>query len=1003
MLTIRPALALLALGSFAGLTPAQHQVDLLFEEALPPGNDSSYAAPRSIDHAGFTLFVASTPELGAELYRTDGTPAGTTLVRDIRPGPSSSKISNLVHALGAVYFFARTDEHGFELWRTDATTAGTQRVLDLMPGPPEGVWTSGGLVEVNGVLLFVGRTATENFRLFGTDGTQAGTQPVLNQSVPFSAAPLLHEQPGGVPGLLVTGALGFQPTGAEPWITDGTPLGTQVLLDIVPGALGSSPAEFIGHAGKVYFTADDQVHGRELWVTDGTSAGTQLVHDSVPGPQGLDPDVDGGVSLGATLHYMSADGRLWSYAHGQGAPTAHPLPPGVTLERTQLLGVGAKLVARTRTANGRTLHVFDPGSLAWSQLATIPTLHPKLGWEGLTVGGWLYFRNYAQTEGFELWASDGTPSGTGPIAALTPGITGFGPRGLFADGASGVYFFQSAPSVGEELHRATPSAASFVADLAPNSLTTQQSPSGLTTIGGLELYSAAGFDQALQRWNPRTGLEALTAGRLAPQGLRFTSLGPRGTTFFSGRTPQSGRELWRTQGTAESTRMVLDLWPGVGSAFGAAPVELNGTLYFQAREQFDYKLYRSDGTGPGTSVVVDLVPNASSKGVIYALTPWRGKLYFSGTGPNVEFELFVSDGTPAGTQKLAQVIPGTWLGTFDFVDAETHLAWVVSKTPSTIFNDLWVADGVTATKLDQFGESIQSVDAIVGYHDGELYVFANTASGLGFWRVSPTTGAAHKVGPFTSGLIYEMLLVDGEVYVMKEDFPGKQRHVVRIDEATQSEVYLTPQLENDPYADPVEFAPVGDTLYFTARTNGVQELYLTDGTPSGTQTLESVMAPSTVAGAPWASEPRELTLMGGALAFVGEDPAGLPKVYRIAGLGAHSLDLGPSSGGYTLRTTLPKLGQALTVRGAFAPAGPSALYLSVAAPRAHSFATAPGSLAWLDPQASVVLGTTTTPEWSLSIQVPAAPALAGSSATLQSWSSDPVPTTSNGVLLVLGS
>lgn len=999
-LTRLPAL-LLAAATLASAALAQQQVDLLFEEALPPSSDSSFAPPRAIDHGGFTLFVASTPDQGAELWRTDGTAAGTSLVRDIRPGPAGSTPEHFTHAYGDVFFTAQTAENGVELWRTDGTTAGTQMVIDLAVGPAPGAWSPGGLVVLNGKLLFVGRTVQQTYRLYETDGTATGTQPVVDDGVYYTkVVPLLQSMPDGVPGLLVTTTLAQGQTGIEPWVTDGTALGTQLLLDIVPGSQGSFPREFFGHAGKVYFTAYDPIHGRELWVTDGTTAGTQLVHDGVPGPTGLEPDVDGGVSFGGALFFLSADDRLWRYVEGQGAPAAHPLPVGVTLERTELFSVGGQAVARTRTASGRALHAFDPTTLSWSELVTIPTLHPKTGWESLVVGGQLYFRNYAKTEGFELWVSDGTSAGTGPVASITPGIGGVGPRGLFADGTSGVYFFQAAPGVGEELHRATPGGASFVADLAPSATANPVGPHELFPVGGLELYSAAGPDEALQLWGPRSGLETLTPSRVAPERFLHTSLGPRGTTFFTGSTSKHGRELWRTTGTAETTRMVTDLWPGASESYIGPPVELNGALYFQAREQFDYRVYRSDGTGPGTNVLVDLVPNASSKGIAYALTPWDGKLYFSASGPDNEFDLFVSDGTSAGTQRLDQVMPNVTFGTFEFVDAGTHLAWVAGKTASTVFNDLWATDGVTAKRLDQFGETIKSVNVVVGAHEGQLYVFADTASGLGFWRVDPATGVGTKVGSFAGGGIEEFHFESGEIYLSKRDWPSDERFLVYIDQATQSEVYLTPPLQDNPYVDPVEVVAVGDTVYFTARLNGVKQIYVTDGTPAGTHTLASVMGPSGVNGAPWASEPRELTLVGGKLAFIGEDAQGNAKAYTIANIGAHALDLGPHSGGPTLDASTPRLGQTLALRG-YRAEGQGNVFMWPGAPRALALPLAPGSLAWLDPQASVFLGRTTTPDWTLSVPLPAAPALVGSFATVQAFSNAPVPAASNGVLLVL--
>jgi len=55
-------------------------------------------------------------------------------------------------------------------------------------------------------------------------------------------------------------ALGF-----EPWITDGTAAGAFLLKDINPGNRNSFPSEFTLFGGRMFFTADDGVHGRELW------------------------------------------------------------------------------------------------------------------------------------------------------------------------------------------------------------------------------------------------------------------------------------------------------------------------------------------------------------------------------------------------------------------------------------------------------------------------------------------------------------------------------------------------------------------------------------------------------------------------------------------------------------------------------------------------------------------------------------------------------------------
>jgi len=81
------------------------------------------------------FFVAEDGVHGRELWTSDGTANGTVLVADLVPGPGSSLPDQLFAAGERVYFAAHTPAHGRELWRSDGTPEGTVRVTDLAPGP----------------------------------------------------------------------------------------------------------------------------------------------------------------------------------------------------------------------------------------------------------------------------------------------------------------------------------------------------------------------------------------------------------------------------------------------------------------------------------------------------------------------------------------------------------------------------------------------------------------------------------------------------------------------------------------------------------------------------------------------------------------------------------------------------------------------------------------------------------------------------------------------------
>jgi ELWxxDGT repeat protein len=71
---------------------------------------------------------------GNELWKSDGTKAGTVLVKDIWPGKRSSRpVWHLF--VGRIFYFRANDgAHGVEPWRSDGTKAGTTLVADIYPG-----------------------------------------------------------------------------------------------------------------------------------------------------------------------------------------------------------------------------------------------------------------------------------------------------------------------------------------------------------------------------------------------------------------------------------------------------------------------------------------------------------------------------------------------------------------------------------------------------------------------------------------------------------------------------------------------------------------------------------------------------------------------------------------------------------------------------------------------------------------------------------------------------
>jgi ELWxxDGT repeat protein len=266
-------------------------------------------------HAAFiynnkAYFTAYDGVSGDELWVTDGTSAGTMMVKDINVGSNGSSIntSNIVIYKGEMYFAAKSNTW-MELWHSDGTPGGTLKVNN----PPGLMNYETALIPLDTSLYFGGMISSSNntYGLFKTNGTTLGTT-ALTGSLP--ATPLaaftsivsngtdvffgfqytqsfayqyrLYKTSGGTSYSMVkdslycryTSALGNkiffsgQVTGSttsQPWITDGTTPGTYTLNAVSwnPGGLYRNVSPVYNN--KIYFGA-----GNQLWQTDGTVLGT---------------------------------------------------------------------------------------------------------------------------------------------------------------------------------------------------------------------------------------------------------------------------------------------------------------------------------------------------------------------------------------------------------------------------------------------------------------------------------------------------------------------------------------------------------------------------------------------------------------------------------------------------------------------------------------------------------------------------------------------------------
>jgi len=185
------------------------------------------------------------------------------------------------------------------------------------------------MVVSGGKLFFNADDGIHGQELWSSDGTAAGTHLVANINTNDHGS----NGPSGsfIQNLTdVNGKVFFSANdgvhGLQLWESDGTASGTHMVTDLnpqtVPGAsgpAGANPQDLTNVDGTLYFTANDGIHGQELWQSDGTTAGTHMVQDIFPGAaSGFSPSLgSANITKGANgaVYFTADDGRhgveLW--------------------------------------------------------------------------------------------------------------------------------------------------------------------------------------------------------------------------------------------------------------------------------------------------------------------------------------------------------------------------------------------------------------------------------------------------------------------------------------------------------------------------------------------------------------------------------------------------------------------------------------------------------------------------------------------------------------------
>lgn len=805
------------------------------------------------------FFSATAPGYGRELWKSDGTEAGTIQVKDVYPGSLGSYPEALTAVGGNVFFTANDGSHpGDALWRSDGTEAGT--VLLKVLSFTEGLYDEAKMTTVGDTLFFEASDGIHGYELWKSDGTSAGTVMVKELS-PGQNPRSLHNLTA------VGGTLFFtanHPTyGDQLWKSDGTAAGTVVVKTF----WANNPSNFIQNlkamGNTLFFSGWDNVNGRELWKSDGTAGGTVMVKDirlvGSADPSNL-------TVCGDTLFFRVTTGlyqyRLWrSDGTAEGTVVVSEVPSSPE----KLTAVGNMLYFCAYTeANGTELWKTDGTEAGTVLVRDTVQGTSSSNFDLLTaVGDSLYFTT-STFQNAPLWRSDGTEAGTALVANVSLPARTNNPLPMLAVGNK--LFLCATDPLGTDFELwksdGTTGDTTLLKDIkSSNGSSVVQS---LTPLGDTLFFSAIPDSiNGYGLWKS-DGTEAGTSlvkvvnpGNSTDKPDLLTAVGS--TLYFRANTNLSGIELWKSDGTEAGTVLVKDIVPGATGSSLNSLTAVGGILYFVANDGISgTELWKSDGTETGTVLVKDISPGSGSSSPLY-LTAWGDTLYFVANDGTRGSELWKTDGTPAGTVMVLDIQPNSASSSPAYLTVAGDMLYFRAFS-SDSGTKLWKSDGSAAgtKRVQVMTPGLAASDPAFLTAVGSTLFF--TAYGTEVWKVDETLGGALLVTDFRrlgfSTSCHSLLGVRDRLYLVAND--GTHGHELWVSDGTADSTVLVKDIRvgnSSASSFPSKMTALGDILYFMA-DDGIHasELWRSDGTSAGTYRVsrfvgnnESSYQPSVVA------------------------------------------------------------------------------------------------------------------------------------------------------------
>lgn len=765
-----------------------------------------------------SYFAANDGIHGAELWRSDGTAAGTYLVKDIIPGnDSGAAVNGLIAANGLLFFAASTNDNGVEPWVSDGTEQGTHLLMDIYPGS-YGSYPN-QFVNVNGSVFFSVSTYGYNNQLWKTNGTEAGT--VLVKDIQQSGIGY-----GNIFELTAVNDIAWfiaytYNTGYQVFRSDGTDVGTFSVKDIGYNYSDySAPTQLTAYNNKLYFSGDDG-SGRRLWESDGTFDGTIvsanfndvfIQHDNI--------------NIYTNKPFPVLNNVLYL--------AGYTLADGGGLYKYNALNAGGITLVKDLTTGLETDYVAPD--------------------EMCAVNNVLYFRVVNNTGGLhdELWSTDGETANTQPVKLFAPGEYAYS----YYKGGGTLYFIEHDNVYGTELWKSngTGAGTTIVKDIIPGA--GSSFPYYLTFCNSKLIFNAADNDHGYELWTSdgtNTGTTLVkdinTYSDGSNAGFGYKGLGSTGdAVVFNAFTPSLGGELYKSDGTLAGTVLLNDIAGGPDWSFPNAFLFKNNVNYFIGDNAIGTSFYKTDGTSAGLKRVAAYINRDNYYVVNFNVTDNGQLFYVLGNKLSGGYELWHSDGTDA-----SGILLNSFIYDNDYVVIIGNTGYFAAGDYDHGY-ELWKSDGTVAgTKL------VKDINA--GYngsypyslfvYNKNIYFGAYDGFGLNYslFKSDGTEKGTVKLKNITPASFFERFadptsqifcISNNTLYFNATDFNAYGAELWKTN-GTEAGTKLVKDINPYYSSNPANLTDVNGTLFFTADdgTHGT-ELWSTKGTSQSTMMAKDI-------------------------------------------------------------------------------------------------------------------------------------------------------------------